>query len=166
MNHRLRWVLPALMTTSAILALWAPRTWAQWQWTDEHGRPVFSDLPPPKDIPPERIIQRPDLSVRGKAPQASADAQLGSGEHKLPAAVQSAIDAASVTPASSASTSSNPKPNASKAQCDQARAALARLSQNAPLPHVNAQGQRGMMNAEQRTAQMGVLQDFLSKNCK
>lgn len=32
---------------------------AQWQWTDEGGRKVFSDRPPPAHIAPQKILKQP-----------------------------------------------------------------------------------------------------------
>ncbi|RIX85470.1 DUF4124 domain-containing protein [Acidovorax cavernicola] len=43
---------------------------AQWQWVDNSGKKVFSDQPPPTDIPEKNILRRagPSPSTRAAAP--------------------------------------------------------------------------------------------------
>ena len=36
---------------------------AQWQWLDKDGRKVFSDRPPPPDIPQKSILKEPGFKV-------------------------------------------------------------------------------------------------------
>lgn len=158
MNRRLRWVLPVLATTSVILAFTPPRALAQWQWTDEHGRPVFSDLPPPKDIPPERIIQRPDLSVRGKAREVTPSVN--------PAASATAPDAA--TKPQDAAKATKPTANAAQRsqECRSLQSGLELLRKNLPLPHVDEQGRRTIMNAEQRAAQIKAVEGMMKQYCQ
>lgn len=162
MNCRLRWVLPVLATTSVILAFTPPWALAQWQWTDEHGRPVFSDLPPPKDIPPERIIQRPDLSVRGKAREVTPSVN--------PAASAAASAAAPDAAAKPQDAAKATKPTANAAQrsqeCRSLQSGLELLRKNLPLPHVDEQGRRTIMNAEQRAAQIKAVEGMMKQYCQ
>ncbi|WP_459204699.1 DUF4124 domain-containing protein [Ralstonia pseudosolanacearum] len=55
---RLHVLLPA---TAALIALACPvhAQWA-WQWRDEKGQMVYSDVAPPPSIPPSRIIRNPN----------------------------------------------------------------------------------------------------------
>jgi len=34
---------------------------AQWQWLDKDGRKVFSDRPPPADVPDKNILAQPNM---------------------------------------------------------------------------------------------------------
>ena len=39
---------------------------AQWQWVDKDGRKVFSDQPPPPDVPAKNILKQP-TGAKGKS---------------------------------------------------------------------------------------------------
>jgi hypothetical protein len=47
---------------------------AQWQWIDKDGRKVFSDRPPPSDIPADKVLKRPGGSSAAAAAMAPAEA--------------------------------------------------------------------------------------------
>src|SRR5262245_38812920 len=51
--------LPRVVLMAALLALSAVPALAQWQWLDKDGRKVFSDRPPPSDIPAKNILKQP-----------------------------------------------------------------------------------------------------------
>ena len=53
---------------------------AQWQWVDKDGRKVFSDTPPPSDIPESKILRRPrgkPGAVPSAAPVEASDIRAG-----------------------------------------------------------------------------------------
>ena len=45
---------------------------AQWQWIDKDGKKVFSDQPPPPDLPEKNILRRAGTPPRGRMPVVSA----------------------------------------------------------------------------------------------
>ena len=50
-------ILPVLaLVLSGLLPV---HGFAQWQWVDKDGRKVFSDRPPPSDIPAKNIVKQP-----------------------------------------------------------------------------------------------------------
>ncbi|QXL85235.1 DUF4124 domain-containing protein [Comamonas sp. NLF-1-9] len=56
---------------------WATLASAQYQWLDKDGRKVFSDRPPPLDVPQKNILQEPRLgriAPARSAPAAPANA--------------------------------------------------------------------------------------------
>ncbi|MBF9265764.1 DUF4124 domain-containing protein, partial [Paracidovorax cattleyae] len=56
---------------------WALGASAQWQWIDKDGRKVFSDRPPPTDVPARNILKQPGGAPpppRTQAANAAADA--------------------------------------------------------------------------------------------
>lgn len=62
---------------------------AQWQWLDKDGRKVFSDRPPPADIPSSSILARPSVTKPVAAPSApgsSAPAGVATAPGKPPSA--------------------------------------------------------------------------------
>lgn len=54
-------LLTALACTAPAMAM------AQWQWIDGAGRKVFSDQPPPPEVPPRNILRQPG-GARPSAP--------------------------------------------------------------------------------------------------
>jgi len=61
--------------TLLVCALWlvGVSAQAQWQWLDNSGRKVFSDQPPPSDIPVKNILKQPGKIA--PVPAAAAPAQ-------------------------------------------------------------------------------------------
>ena len=51
---------------------------AQWQWVDKDGRKVFSDRPPPADIPEQSILKHPGYRGGSGNPPAAAPAAAAS----------------------------------------------------------------------------------------
>lgn len=48
---------------------------AQWQWVDKDGRKVFSDRPPPQDVPAARILKQPgQRAAAAETPAVPAEA--------------------------------------------------------------------------------------------
>ena len=56
----------------AVACTWALGAAAQWQWIDKDGRKVFSDRPPPAEVPAKSILKQP-----GGAPVARPAATPG-----------------------------------------------------------------------------------------
>ncbi len=61
---------------TSMLVLSCAAAHAQWQWTDSEGRKVFSDRPPPVDVPDKNIIGRP----ANRVPSQPAVPVEGAGE--------------------------------------------------------------------------------------
>ena len=70
----------------AVACTWALGAAAQWQWIDKDGRKVFSDRPPPAEVPAKSILKQP-----GGAPVArpAATPEASSAENATPAAAAS-----------------------------------------------------------------------------
>ncbi|WP_412179990.1 DUF4124 domain-containing protein, partial [Variovorax paradoxus] len=51
----MKFLLSLLLGSICLLPLAAD---AQWQWIDKNGKKVFSDQPPPTDIPEKNIVRR------------------------------------------------------------------------------------------------------------
>ena len=58
----------------AVACTWTMGAAAQWQWIDKDGRKVFSDRPPPQDIPEKSILKQPHGRPMAPAPVAAASA--------------------------------------------------------------------------------------------
>ncbi|PAT42562.1 DUF4124 domain-containing protein [Vandammella animalimorsus] len=71
----LRMMLAAALALGALGTLQAQ---PQWQWLDGSGRKVYSDRPPPPDVPQNRILKAP-RDAAPAAPAAAAPASTESG---------------------------------------------------------------------------------------
>lgn len=171
----------------AVACTWAMSAAAQWQWIDKDGRKVFSDRPPPQEIPEKSILKQPG----GNAPARPA-----------PSAAQAATDgtpSATTTPTTPAT--SAPKPPASapgsgkdkeleekKAQaeaaeaakkkaedakiaqakaenCTRARAAKAAFDAGKPITQTNAQGERIFLDGPARAAEAKRIDGIVASDC-
>ena len=167
----------------AVACTWAMGASAQWQWLDKDGRKVFSDRPPPQEIPDKNILKQPG----GNAPVSRTG--------PIPGAASPAADAASA-PAAAA-----PKPGASaagtgidkaleekKAQadaaeaakkkaeeeklakakadnCARARQAKAAFDSGRPITQSNAQGERIFLDQAGRDAETKRLNGIIASDC-
>lgn len=161
---------------------------AQWQWTDAQGRSVFSDRPPPLEVPEKNIVKRPaprspDTHAKpapGKD-ATSSDTEAKAGD-KPPATGAASGNNGSAPP------STDPELEAKKLQaqaaqkaqqqadaerqaqiradnCTRARQAKANLDSGLPLMQINAQGHRVLMDEATKAAEMQRIQGILSSDC-
>jgi Domain of unknown function (DUF4124) len=163
-----RYLLPAL----ACAVLWTVTSWAtppQWKWRDANGRITVSDLPPPREVPAQDILQRPDpaASLRSAAPGAAASAPGTAGEApKVDAELQARKQAAEAAEAerNKAETERNAQRRAEN--CRNARAHLAALNTGQRIARYNAQGEREILDDKQRAAEARRAQDVISSDCR
>lgn len=182
--------LLSLLVTATLGCIAVPAA-AQWQWTDNNGKKVFSDSPPPQDVPDRNILKRP----AGAAPaftskvmpaQATATAAASATPAANPAAVASTPKAGASAPKLSGKDlelekkktqaeadeaakkkAEDQKHAAAKADnCERARRSLASLQSGARISQLNAQGEREFMSDEQRQAEMQRTQNIVSADCR
>lgn len=153
--------------------------WAQWQWLDKDGRKVFSDRPPPFDVPEKSILKQPSGS-RSAAPTA-----------------ESTTPTTPTTPPTQATTASAARPPAGKDKeleqrkaradadeaakkkaeeeknakiraenCTRARNAKASFESGRPMRHANAQGEVVFMDETTRSAETRRTQEIIDADCK
>jgi hypothetical protein len=171
----------------AVACTWALGAAAQWQWIDKDGRKVFSDRPPPQDIPEKSVLKQPSFGAPRVVPAASAAAAAA------PAATTAAAPAATAAaaPASAASAASGKdkelekrKADAEAAEaakkkaeedknakaraenCTRAKAAKAMLDSGTPLRQSNAQGERVFLDEAQRAAEGKRIDATIASDCK
>ena len=78
----------------ALACTWAAAATAQYQWVDKDGRKVFSDRPPPMDVPQKNILKEP----RALAPARTAPAVAPAATPDKPAVPGATGDAAPPSP--------------------------------------------------------------------
>ncbi|WP_225782881.1 DUF4124 domain-containing protein [Xenophilus sp. Marseille-Q4582] len=150
---------------------------AQWQWVDGQGKKVFSDQPPPIDVPEKSILRRPGASAAAR-----------------PAAAAPAAAPEAATPAASAPTAARPSgvdkeleektrkaEEAEKAQraaeeqriakaradnCARARRGKATLDSGMRLARLNEKGEREVLDDQARATEQARLQAVIDSDCK
>ena len=157
MKHTAR----CLLLGAALLA--SLPAFAQYSWIDNEGRRVFSDQPPPPDIPRSSILvasPTPIASEPAAAPPAPALA--ASGQDQMLEAKKRAADAAAATQRKS----ETEKLAAQRANsCKRAKVALSSLQSGARIAQLDAQGQRSYMTDEQRAAEIQRMHNIVQTNC-
>lgn len=149
---------------------------AQWQWIDRNGQKIFSDSPPPPDVPESKILKRP-----GVRPTPSVALVPASGASGARPAASAAASAAS-RPASNASAAAEAQKQAAEAaakkaadeklakdkaeNCARAKQALATLNTGQRVRQTNAKGEMEYMTDEQRTVESKRLQGMVGSDCK
>ena len=163
----------------AVACTWAMGAAAQWQWTDKDGRKVFSDRPPPPDIPEKSILKQP-----GGAPVArpAATPEASSAENATPAAAASKPAAKPVAAgkdkeleekkaAAEAAEAAKKKAEEEKIarakaeNCTRARQAKATLESGVLMKQTNAQGERVIMDEASRNAEIKRTNDIIASDC-
>lgn len=151
---------------------------AQWQWLEADGRKVFSDRPPPADVPPKNILKQP--GGRGTPPPAAtAPAQPDSPAAATSAAAASAPRLAGKDPALEARKKQAEEAEAArkkaeeekyardKAQnCERARRAMTTLKSGVRIQQTNAKGEREYLDDAGRNAEVQRTQGAIDSNCK
>ncbi len=148
---------------------------AQWQWLDKSGRKVFSDQPPPSDIPVKNILKQPHQAAAaanvptqpvGKAaPAATAgpatpkideeDQYLLERKKKAEAEVQAKLKAEADGLAKVKATN-----------CDKARANQTVMDSGVRVSITNAKGERDILDDAARAAEQKKIRSAIEINCK
>jgi len=156
-----------------------------WIWLDDAGRRVYSDRPPPPQVPADRILQAgprgaPAAAANPASPEgtaapatsAPAGTAAAAGNPVPPGAAANPATAASAAPAAETPQQAAQRRSveARNAQiradnCQRAQAALATLRSGARLATTNAQGRTVPMDAATRQAETERLQQIVAENC-
>jgi hypothetical protein len=161
---------------------------AQYMWLDASGRKVFSDQPPPANVPARRILQQP-----GKA---AASAATGDADAKADAKTDAGQDADGEKAAAKPKTASAPaapskdkdleaakkkiddeaaakkkeeqdvRDKAKADNCVRAKQAKATLDSGVRLGHTDAKGNRGVMDDATRMVETKRVEGIIASDCK
>ena len=175
----------------AVACTWALGAAAQWQWIDKDGRKVFSDRPPPQDIPEKSILKQPGGNLtRAQQPRSALGAEDAAGQE--PATAVPGVAAATSSPKPAASAPGTGKDKAleeKKAQaeaaeaakkkaeeektakakadnCVRAQQAKAAFDSGKPITQANAQGERIFLDEPGRAAETKRLESIIASDCK
>lgn len=151
---------------------------AQWQWVDNSGKKVFSDQPPPTDIPEKNILRRAGPSPSARAPAPVTPAPEGSGDTAAapkaappkPAGVDKELEEktkkaeAEQKAKEAAETAKIAKAKAES--CARAREGKATIDSGIRLTKVNVKGEREIMDDAARAAEQKRVQSVIDSDCK
>ncbi len=172
----------------AVACTWAMGAAAQWQWIDKDGRKVFSDRPPPQEIPEKNILKQPGGSSAARsAPataQPAADGAPGAAAATPAAAAAPAPKLAASAPGSGKDKELEEKKAQAEAaeaakkkaedekiakakaeNCTRARAAKAAFDSGKPITQPNAQGERIFLDGPARAAETKRIEGIISSDC-
>ena len=171
---------PHKLLLLTVACTWAVGASAQWQWLDKDGRKVFSDRPPPIEIPQKNILKQPG-GTKAQAPApVAADAASGAGAAptgapaSAPAQTQASgkdkqlEDAKAKADADEAAKKKAEADRLAKSRaenCTRARNAKQSLTSGGLISHVNAQGERGFMDDQTREAELKRADEVIASNC-
>ncbi|QFZ85635.1 DUF4124 domain-containing protein [Variovorax paradoxus] len=151
---------------------------AQWQWVDNSGKKVFSDQPPPTDIPEKNILRRAGPSPSARAPAPVTPAPEGSSDAaaapKAAAPKPTGVDKDLEEKTKKAEAEQKAKEAAETAKvakakaesCARAREGKATIDSGIRLAKVNAKGEREIMDDAARAAEQKRVQSVIDSDCK
>jgi hypothetical protein len=151
---------------------------AQWQWLDKDGRKVFSDQPPPADVPAKNILRRPAgkgsvamtpepaasaVAVASQAAKPAASMPKPTGKDKELEEKKRVADAASAEKKrSEADESARIKAD----NCQRAKVAKSTLDSGVRIGVTNAKGELEVMDDNARANEGRRLDKIIASECK
>lgn len=163
-------LLLGLTLTAAIAAQ------AQYQWVDKDGRRVFSDRPPPAEVPARNVLSQPRgasaLAARpAPAPDAASEgpAPASAASRAQPAGVDKALEErkkqADAAEAARKKAEENKLAAARADNCKRAQNAKAGLDSGVRVARTNDKGEREILDDAQRSAELQRVQQIIASDC-
>ena len=163
----------------ALALAWSAGAAAQWQWVDKDGRKVFSDRPPPLEIPEKDILRQPHQLVRPAA-TATGDAESPANSRPAPAAKAGAGSAskgvdkeleerkakAEAEQAAKEKAEEKKVAAARADNCSRAKRAKATLDSGQLMKHTNDKGEQVFLDDAARAAERKRAQAIIDSDCK
>lgn len=160
---------------------WALGASAQWQWMDKDGRKVFSDRPPPIDVPQKNILKQPGVPGRSaqsvpyvaETPPAAAATPAASAASApgLPqlsgkdAKLEEAKAKADAEEAAKKKSEADRVAKAKAENCARAHKSKEQLTSGGLIGTVNDKGERGYMDDKTREAEIKRADSVIASDC-
>ncbi|MEO8299712.1 MAG: DUF4124 domain-containing protein [Burkholderiales bacterium] len=165
---------PALVLGLVMFALAMPAA-AQWKWRGADGKIQYSDRPPPADLPEKNILSRPPgfnkppvVVVTQMDAAASAPASAAVAPSRKP--TEAAIDAKRREAQAAAEAQRTAEAaKAAKQQadnCQRARDYARSLDSGVRIARVNAQGERVVLEDDDRAKEAKRTQEVIASDCR
>jgi len=169
-----------IFSAACILSLSAS---AQWQWVDKDGLRVFSDRPPPSDIPEKNILKRPRQygkamgapaaaglpvpDASGAAPQAQAGTAKPAGADKELTDKKKQVEKQAADAEAAKRKAEEERVAKTQAEnCARARQAKAGFDSGMRMARTNEKGEREFMDDAARAEEASRTQAIIDQNCK
>lgn len=165
-THRFRFLLAFAACWFSVNAL------AQWQWLDKDGRKVFSDRPPPADIPDARILQQPQLrqaAPKPIAPESDDSASAAPAAAKAPAKDKELQEKKAKQDAEQAAKAKAEEARQAEVRadnCTRARNAKTTYESGRRIAQTNAKGEKVIVDDTMRQAEIQRLDGIIGNNCR
>ena len=160
------------------LALVTTVATAQWQWLDKDGRKVYSDRPPPVDIPDRSILKQPGNRAGARAAAIAAMAEASASAASAPASAASGPklageEKALIEKRKQAYDAEGARVQAvqekisalKRENCNRARQAKVQLESAMRVRRMNDKGEREVMDAATRDAEAQRVQGIIDSDC-
>jgi hypothetical protein len=144
---------------------------AQWQWVDKDGRKVYSDRPPPSDIPEQSILKHPGYKGGSALPAAAAVAASGAASASAPRPSGKDRELEEKKKQAEQQEAAQKKAEEEKFQkiraenCARARQAKAGFDSGARIATTNTAGERIILDDDARAAEAKRLQGVIQSEC-
>ncbi|MCL1961181.1 MAG: DUF4124 domain-containing protein [Desulfovibrionaceae bacterium] len=146
---------------------------AQYSWIDKDGRRMFSDRPPPADIPEKNVLSQPrgsNAKVVHSQPAPDAAASSPAPAASQPAGVDKSLEEkkkqAEAEEAAKQKAEQQRQAAARAENCKRAMDAKATLDSGMRIRRMNDKGENEVMDDEQRAAESSRLQKVIASDCK
>jgi hypothetical protein len=149
---------------------------AQWQWVDRDGQKVFSDRPPPSDVPDKSILKRPRQSGKSMAgpaatalptPDANTAASPPAGVDKeLMDKKKQAEKQAADAEAAKRKAEEERIARIQAENCARARQTMAGISSGVRMARTNEKGEREFMDDAARAEEARRTQAIIDQECR
>lgn len=159
------------LALSLLLVVCAQPAWAQYKWKDSRGQVHASDLPPPRDIPENDVLQRPAAARKPTAAPAPAPA-ASPASAAAPARPATDPELEARRKRAEQDTAAKAKADADKLaaqradNCRRARQQLETLDNGQRLVQFNAQGERVVMDDAARAATAAQARQVVASDCR
>jgi hypothetical protein len=167
---------PSRVLVLALAALLPALCSAQWRWVDKSGRTVFSDQPPPPDVPAANIVKQPGRARSTEAPAAASQPaaaapplQVGSGAAKPSGKDKELLQKKKEAEAAEEAKKKAHEQEVARVQadnCARARQAKASFDSGARIARTNEKGEREFLDDDQRAAETRRLEQVIATDCK
>ncbi len=153
-------------------------SFAQWQWLDKDGRKVFSDQPPPADVPANKVLRRPaGKGSVAMTPEPAAAASATTGQPAKPAASMPKLSGkdkeleekkrlADAAAAEKKKSEADETAKVRAENCERAKLSKSTLDSGVRIAQTNAKGDREVMDDAARAVETKRLEKIIGSECK
>ncbi|MFZ5520135.1 MAG: DUF4124 domain-containing protein [Pseudomonadota bacterium] len=158
----------AALSLAALLTAFTGPAAAQWKWRTPDGRVQYSDRPPPPGVAEKDILQQP----RGAARPATTPSPAASPAAASPAAAASDPELEARRRKEKEQQDAQRKAEEDKLakqraeNCQRAQGYLRSLNDGIRIARTNAQGEREILNDEQRAEETRRTQQIIASDCR